>query len=64
MKPLTRISTIALVGAALALAGPTPASAQKAGQSAKITIGVVVQTERVQMQSEAAKSAVVGGIIG
>lgn len=49
--------------AAVTLA-PSPAAAQKAGQSAKISVGVVTQTERVDMQSDAAKSAVVGGVIG
>lgn len=43
---------------------PLPVEAQKAGQSAKISVGVVTQTERVDMQSDAAKSAVVGGVIG
>ena len=46
--------------AAVTLA-PSPAEAQKAGQSAKISVGVVTQTERADMQSDAAKSAVVGG---
>ena len=42
-----------------------PAShAQKAGQSARISVGTVVKTERVNLQSEAGRSAVVGGVIG
>jgi flagellar motor protein MotB len=49
--------------AALPLAVP-PIHAQKAGQSARISVGVVVKTERVNLQSEAGKSAVVGGVIG
>lgn len=49
---------------AAAILAPSPAEAQKAGQSAKISVGFVTQTERVDMQSDAAKSAVVGGVIG
>lgn len=64
MKALTKIATITMITGGLMLAGPAPASAQKAGQSSKISIGVVVGTENVQMQSEAAKSAVVGGVVG
>ena len=41
-----------------------PAMAQKAGQSAKITTGIVDQRERVELQSEAGKGAVVGGTLG
>lgn len=41
-----------------------PAMAQKAGQSAKITTGIVAQRERVELQSEAGKGAVVGGTLG
>ena len=41
-----------------------PAMAQKAGQSAKITTGIVEQRQRVELQSEAGKGAVVGGTLG
>ena len=55
-KYLTLIVTIALM-APVALA-------QKSGQGAKLTTGKVVKTERVQLQSDAAKGALVGGVIG
>jgi hypothetical protein len=55
-----------MLGAALGLAclATLPAHAQKAGQSARVMVGTVVNTERVNLQSDAAKSAVVGGVIG
>ncbi|MEJ2385634.1 MAG: hypothetical protein P8Y54_14835 [Xanthomonadales bacterium] len=55
-----------VLGAALGLAclAALPAHAQKAGQSARVMVGTVVNTERVNLQSDAAKSAVVGGVIG
>jgi len=40
------------------------AFAQKSGQSATIRVGTVVSTERVNLQSDAAKTAVLGGVIG
>lgn len=40
------------------------ALAQKAGQSAKVTTGIVEQRQQVQLQSEAGKGAVVGGTLG
>lgn len=47
----------------LGLAG-IPASAQKAGQSARISTGVVERIERVDLQSEAGKGALIGGSLG
>ena len=41
-----------------------PAHAQKSGQSSRVMVGTVVNTERVDLQSDAAKSAIVGGVIG
>ena len=41
-----------------------PAQAQKAGQSSRVMVGTVVNTERVNLQSDAAKTAVLGGVIG
>jgi hypothetical protein len=38
--------------------------AQRSGQSAKLTSGKVVKIERVQLQSDAAKGALVGGVVG
>jgi outer membrane lipoprotein SlyB len=43
---------------------PATAFAQKAGQSATVRVGTVVSTERVNLQSDAAKSAVLGGVVG
>lgn len=43
---------------------PATAFAQKAGQSASVRVGTVVSTERVNLQSDAAKSAVLGGVVG
>lgn len=45
-------------------AGAGPAQAQKAGQSAKISTGLVERVERVDLQSEAGKGALVGGTLG
>ncbi len=56
-----------LINASLVLAMsffPLMAYAQKSGQSAKLTVGNVKKTERVQLQSEAAKGALVGGVVG
>ena len=43
---------------------PVTALAQKAGQSAKISTGIVERVERVDLQSEAPKGALVGGALG
>jgi outer membrane lipoprotein SlyB len=48
----------------LLVAAAPAAFAQKSGQSATIKIGTVVSTERVNLQSDAAKTAVLGGVIG
>jgi outer membrane lipoprotein SlyB len=58
-KPLLASAALLL----LVTASPA-AFAQKAGQSATIRVGTVVSTERVNLQSDAAKSAVLGGVIG
>lgn len=58
------LSIVTAAAIAVTLAIASPAHAQRAGQSAKISIGVVTHTERVNLQSEAAKSALVGGIVG
>jgi outer membrane lipoprotein SlyB len=62
MKAVKRL----LACAVLLLTGSlsSVAFAQKSGQSATIRIGTVVSTERVNLQSDAAKSAVLGGVIG
>lgn len=42
----------------------TPGLAQKKGQSARISTGLVERVERVELQSEAGKGALVGGTLG
>ncbi|MEJ2401940.1 MAG: hypothetical protein P8Y52_11185 [Xanthomonadales bacterium] len=61
-----KIKKTKIAAAALALCClfTVPAQAQKAGQSARVMVGTVIATERVDLQSDAAKSAVVGGVIG
>ena len=58
--------TMIVLGASLGLAAlfALPAQAQKSGQSSRVTVGTVVSTERVDLQSDAAKTAVLGGVIG
>jgi len=51
---------VAVVAALLA----TNAQAQRSGQSAKISVGTVTATERVDLRSTAGRSAIVGGVIG
>ena len=41
-----------------------PLAAQKAGQSIKVSFGTVVDMQRTTLQSEAARGAIVGGVIG
>jgi outer membrane lipoprotein SlyB len=51
--------------ASLLVFGAAPAAfAQKSGQSATVRVGTVVSTERVNLQSDAAKTALLGGVIG
>jgi len=61
-----RSAKIVLACAALLLVVATAPTvfAQKSGQSATIKVGTVVSTERVNLQSDAAKTAVLGGVIG
>jgi len=56
--------TIACALLAPLIAAAPAAFAQKSGQSATIRVGTVVSTERVNLQSDAAKTAVLGGVIG
>ncbi len=51
---------VAVVAALLA----TNAQAQRSGQSAKISVGTVTATERVDLRSTAGRSAIVGGVVG
>ena len=62
MRSLELILASALLP--LLVAAAPAAFAQKSGHSATITIGTVVSTERVNLQSDAAKTAVLGGVIG
>ena len=61
-----KIKKTKIAAAALALCClfTVSAQAQKAGQSARVMVGTVVNTERVNLQSDAAKTAVLGGVIG
>lgn len=60
LKHLSTVCVTAFFAAGLA----SPAVAQKSGQSATVRVGKVVSTERVNLQSDAAKTAVLGGVIG
>jgi hypothetical protein len=51
------------VGLLMAL-DPSAAMAQRKGASARISVGKVIAKERVRLQSNAAKGAIVGGILG
>jgi outer membrane lipoprotein SlyB len=64
MTASNRIAGVGLVMAAVLLLDPASAVAQRKGASAKITVGTVVGKERVQLQSNAAKGALVGGVLG
>jgi outer membrane lipoprotein SlyB len=55
--------TLSVLSVAL-LVATAPALAQKAGQSAKISTGIVENVQRVQLDSEAGKGALVGGTLG
>lgn len=55
----SRIISILLVAIAA-----TPAFAQKVGQSAKISTGIVENVQQVKLQSEAGTGALVGGGLG
>jgi outer membrane lipoprotein SlyB len=56
-----RITTVGLFALAVVSSG---ALAQKKGQSARITVGKVEQAQRVQLDSNAGKGALVGGALG
>ena len=55
---------LALTAAVFSIGIAVPASAQKAGQSARISTGLVERAERVDLDSEAGKGALVGGSLG
>jgi outer membrane lipoprotein SlyB len=58
-----RISTATLLSLCLLATAPA-ALAQRAGQSARISVGIVERAERVQLDSEAGRGALVGGALG
>jgi outer membrane lipoprotein SlyB len=63
-RPISIVATVMVFVAGLMLA-PTPAEAQKKGQSAKIQHGVVVKAERVDLKdSKTTQGALIGGTIG
>ena len=57
-----RLTTVGFF--ALAVITSSAAFAQKSGQSARITIGMVEQAQRVELDSNAGKGALVGGALG
>lgn len=58
------LRTASVVAVVLALAAVPIAEAQKSGQNAKISIGVVTRVENINLQSQAAPAgAVVGGML-
>ena len=57
-----RIATIGLL--ALTVVASPLTLAQRSGQSAKITVGKVEQAQRVQLDSNAGRGALVGGALG
>ena len=60
-----RFVCVALVAFGLLLGGAEQAEAQKKGQSAKVSYGVVVKSERVDLSDDkTTKGALVGGTIG
>ena len=62
MASRTFLTGLAVV---IALTGTVaPAAAQKAGQSIKVSFGTVAGMEPTTLQSEAAKGAIVGGVLG
>jgi len=65
MKRTLVVAAIVTFFVAELLLTPTPAEAQKKGQSAKIQHGVVVKAERVDLKdSKTTQGALVGGTIG
>lgn len=58
-----RTKIVSLVAISMALAA-VPGLAQKTGQSAKITTGIVEQVQQVNLQSDAGTGALVGGALG
>ena len=63
-KPVVLAMAVAIAMTEL-VSAPSPAEAQKKGQSAKVQFGVVVKSERVNLsENKAPAGALVGGTIG
>lgn len=58
-----RIKTISIISMSVLL-NISPAFAQKTGQSARITTGIVTNAQHVKQQSDAGTGALVGGALG
>jgi outer membrane lipoprotein SlyB len=58
-----RVSTVVVLTFSLLATAPS-ALAQRAGQSARINVGIVERAENVQLDSEAGRGALVGGALG
>jgi len=64
MKKIHTI-VVTLIGLGLVFGGAEPVEAQKKGQSAKVSYGVVVKSERVDLSdNKTTKGAKVGGTVG
>jgi uncharacterized protein YcfJ len=64
MKKIQNVC-VALIALGLLFGGSEPVEAQKKGQSAKVSYGVVVKSERVDLSDDkTTKGALVGGTIG
>jgi len=60
-----KVLCVALVAVGLIFVGAEPVEAQKKGQSAKVSYGVVVKSERVDLSDDkTTKGAKVGGTVG
>jgi hypothetical protein len=56
---------VAFIGVfALSVVASSTAFAQRSGQSASITVGIVEQAQRVQLDSSAGRGALLGGALG
>ena len=65
MRKTLIVTTIAVFLLSSLVLAPSPAEAQKKGQSAKIQHGVIVKSERVDLsENKVPSGALVGGTIG
>ena len=55
---------LTIISFSLLLGPVSPASAQKTGQSARITVGVVTHVSRVNLKSNTGRNSVLGGAAG